>query len=251
MKLTIAHLYPKHLNIYGDQGNLDALVFRLKARKIKVTVKPIGPNDPLVAGSFDLLFSGGGQDRHQLMVAKNLLTKKQVIKKAVENHIPMLTICGSYQLFGRFFKPFKAPKINGLGIFDAYTIASKQRKIGNIIIESNFLTPQTLVGFENHSGNTFLNNQSQSLGRVKYGIGNNDQDKTEGAKTKHCLGCYLHGSLLPRNPHLTDWLIQKALDNIYSKVRLTPVNDQLELKTHQQIINRVSRLRHPLLKYFV
>lgn len=251
MKLTIAHLYPQHLNIYGDQGNLDALIYRLKTRNIQVTINRIGPNDTLKPGSFDLLFSGGGQDRHQLMVAKNLITKKTVIKKAVENNIPMLTICGSYQLFGHFFKPFKAPKLIGLGIFDAYTIASKTRKIGNIVINSNWLSPQTLVGFENHSGNTYLNNPTQSLGQVKYGFGNNNQDKTEGAKLNHCLGCYLHGSLLPKNPHLTDWLIQKALDNNYSNVKLQSLDDRLELKTHQQVVNRVSRLDHPLLKYFV
>jgi lipid II isoglutaminyl synthase (glutamine-hydrolysing) len=251
MKLTIAHLYPRHLNIYGDQGNLDALIYRLKARNIKVILNQIGPNDCLKSGNFDLLFSGGGQDRHQLMVAKNLTSKKNIIRKAVENNIPMLTICGSYQLFGHFFKPFKSPKIQGLGIFNAYTKASKIRKIGNIVIESNWLSPQTLVGFENHSGNTFLNDPSQSLGKVKYGSGNNDLDKTEGAKLNNCLGCYLHGSVLPKNPHLTDWLIKKALGNIYSSVKLKKLDDQLELQTHQQIVKRTSSLSHPLLKYFI
>lgn len=251
MKLTIAHLYPQHLNIYGDQGNLDALTYRLKARNIQLVVNQIGPSDPLKPGSFDLLFSGGGQDRHQLIVAKNLMTKKSVIKSAVANNIPMLTICGSYQLFGHFFKPFKSPKLMGLGIFDAYTVAGKSRKIGNIVVKSDWLSPQTLVGFENHSGDTFLNDPSQSLGRVVNGFGNNELDKTEGAKVKNCLGCYLHGSLLPKNSHLTDWLISKALENKYSRVKLKKLDDQLELKTHQHLINRTSSKSHPLLKYFV
>ncbi len=249
MKLTLAHLYPKHLNIYGDQGNIDTLTYRLKARKIKVVVKRINPNNPLKQGSFDLLFSGGGQDRHQLIVAKDLQSKQNVIKKAVQNNIPMLTICGSYQLFGAYFKPFNGPKLQGINIFDAYTIASKNRKIGNVVVNTNWLSPQTLVGFENHSGNTFLGDTSQSLGAVKFGFGNNDLDKTEGAKTNNCLGCYLHGALLPKNPHLADWLIKKALENKYSSVKLKPLNDQLEFQTHQALLTRTKKLSHPLVKY--
>lgn len=251
MKLTIAHLYPKHLNIYGDQGNIDTLVYRLKARQIQVKVLKINPSDSLKPGSFDLLFSGGGQDRHQLIVAKDLQSKKQVIKKAVKNNIPMLTICGSYQLFGAYFKPFNGPKLMGINIFNTYTVASKNRQIGNVVVKADWLSPQTLVGFENHSGNTFLNDQAQKLGEVIYGHGNNNKDTTEGAKINNCLGCYLHGSLLPKNPHLADWLLKIALGNKYPSAKFKPLNDQIEWDTHMQLINRTKKLRHQVLKYFV
>ncbi len=251
MKLTIAHLYPKQLNIYGDQGNIKALSHRSKLRGIQLTIKKIGLNDQLKPGSFDLLFSGGGQDRHQLIVAKDLQTKKKILTKAVEKNIPMLTICGSYQLFGQFFKPFKGEKLKGINIFNAYTVASKKRKIGNVLINSSQVKPKTVIGFENHSGNTFLNNQSQSFGTVKYGHGNNDQDNTEGCLVNNCLGCYLHGSLLPKNPHLTDWLLKKALENKYSSVKLKPLVDKLEWQAHHAAIKRTKKINNPLLKWFI
>ncbi|MDZ7586869.1 MAG: glutamine amidotransferase [Patescibacteria group bacterium] len=247
MQLILAHLYPNLMNIYGDQGNIQALKFRCQQRQIKLIIKPIHLNSPLPLGSFDLLFAGGGQDQQQQLISSDLFKRRQVLLQAAQNQIPMLTICGSYQLFGTYFKPFTGPKIKGISIFKAYTIASRQRKIGNIIIKTSW---GKLVGFENHSGNTFLQSDTQPLGKVLFGSGNNGQDKTEGAIFNHVFGCYLHGSLLPKNPHFADHLIQLALINKYGPTKLQPLNDQLEWQTHTGAINRTRKLHHPLLKYF-
>jgi len=249
MKLRIAHLYPRLMNIYGDRGNIQALQYRCHQRSITTLINQIRPQDPLKPGNFDLLFAGGGQDQQQLIIAKDLQKHRKVLYQALKQGIPMLTICGSYQLFGRYFQPFKGPKLKGIGLINAYTVASKQRKIGNILIKTNFLTPPTLIGFENHSGNTFLEGKTQPLAKVQLGFGNNGQDKTEGARVNNLFGCYLHGSLLPKNPHLADYLIQLALEKKYGKVKLKPLNDQLEYQTHEKIINRTKKLSHPLLKY--
>jgi len=238
MELILAHLYPKQMNIYGDQGNITAFKYRCHQRQINLIVKSININSPLPSGSFDLLFAGGGQDQQQALISQDLLSRKKILTQALNHHIPMLTICGSYQLFGRFFKPFKGPKLKGLGLFDAYTLASKQRKIGNIIIDSDF---GPLVGFENHSGNTFLSGSTKALGKVIKGFGNNDQDKTEGAVKNNLIGCYLHGSLLPKNPILCDHLIKTALENKYKSVKLKPLSDKLETQARQQA--------YPLVKY--
>ena len=246
MKVIIAHLYPEEMNIYGDRGNIFSLVYRLKQRGIQVLVKSIGLNNPLPPGSFDLLFAGGGQDQQQQLISQDLFKRRQVLLKATQNQVPMLTICGSYQLFGAYFQPFSGPKMTGIGIFDAYTIASKQRKIGNIIIKTKF---GELVGFENHSGNTFLQSRTKALGTVIIGHGNNGLDKTEGAVVNNTFGCYLHGPLLPKNPLFCDYLIQLALENKYGQVKLKPLNDQLEWQAHFSAISRTRKLRHPLLKY--
>ena len=251
MKIIIAHLYPEEMNIYGDRGNIASLIYRLKQRGIEVLLKSIGLNDPLPQGSFDLLFSGGGQDQQQQLITPDLFKRRDVLKKAAEIGIPMLTICGAYQLFGRYFQPFNGPKLKGIGILDAYTVASKQRKIGNIIISSPIALNATpyLVGFENHSGNTFLAANTQPLGQIILGFGNNGQDKTEGAITNNVFGCYLHGSLLPKNPHFCDYLIKLALKKKYQTVTLKPLNDQLEWQAHNAAIKRARQLAHPLLKY--
>ncbi|MCX6816521.1 MAG: glutamine amidotransferase [Candidatus Beckwithbacteria bacterium] len=252
MKITIAHLYPKDLNIYGDRGNIFSLVYRLKQRGIKVFIKSIGLNDPLPQGGFDLLFGGGGQDQQQQLIASDLFKRRVVLLKAAQAGIPMLTICGTYQLFGNYFQPSSGPKIKGIGIFNAYTVASKQRKIGNIIIKANpaVLHPTPyLVGFENHSGNTFLAAATQPLGKVILGFGNNGQDKTEGAVIHNVFGCYLHGSLLPKNPHFCDYLIKLALEKKYGPIKLEPLDDQLEWQAHAAALKRARKLARPLLKY--
>lgn len=231
MELTLAHLYPKQMNIYGDQGNITALKYRCQQRQVKLTIKSIDLKTSLTNGSFDLLFSGGGQDQQQAFISQDLLSRKKVLTQALNHQIPMLTICGSYQLFGTYFQPANGPKIPGLGLFNAFTIASAKRKIGNIIIKSEF---GYLVGFENHSGNTFLSEPTKPLGRIIKGFGNNGQDKTEGAINQNLYGCYLHGSLLPKNPVFCDHLIKTALENKYSSVKLKPLNDALENQARRQ-----------------
>ena len=283
MNLIIAHLYPKLMNIYSDIGNIICLKKRCQWREIKVKVVPIEVGDKFNWQKYDLVFGGGGQDRQQEIVSQDLQKKKKELNQAVEQGIPVLTTCGTYQLFGHYFKTYEGKLIKGISVFDAYTIASHQRKIGNILIELNnsaishqpSAISQFLVGFENHSGNTFItnsvkttsdnqntsevkssntsevtiNNQQSTipLGTVIKGFGNNGQDKTEGAIYKNCLGTYLHGPILPKNPHLADWLILKALQRKYNKKAiLKPLNDTLEWQTHKAAI----KLTHQTKKSF-
>jgi hypothetical protein len=246
MELTLAYLYPKLLNIYGDQGNVLALTYRAQKRGIKLIVKNVNVGNSLKPGSFDLLFAGGGQDQQQIIASRDLQSKKRVLLTAAKRNVPMLTICGSYQLFGEYFKPFKGPKLKGIGLFPAHTIASHERKIGNILINSQF---GQLIGFENHSGNTYLDDQGTAFGKVIIGSGNNDTDQTEGCRIKNVFGCYLHGSLLPKNPKLCDYLLVSALQNRYGKIKFSSLNDQLETSAHDQVIKRTKKLAHPLLKY--
>lgn len=241
MNLTIAHLYPDLLNIYGDRGNIICLKKRCQTRKIKVKVVKISINNLLKPQTYDLFFGGGGQDRQQLIVAKDLQKKKKVLKQEADRGVPMLTICGTYQLFGHYFKTHTGIKIPGISIFNAYTLASHQRKIGNLTIKTHLLNPQTLVGFENHSGNTFINLSSASkpLAKVIKGFGNNGQDKTEGAVFKNVLGTYLHGPILPKNPHLADLLIKLALEVKYQKkISLKPLDDSLEWQAHKAVLKK-------------
>ncbi|MFC1711974.1 type 1 glutamine amidotransferase [Patescibacteria group bacterium] len=252
MQLNIGYLYPKLLNIYGDRGNIIALKKRCQWRGIVVKVIPINIKDNIKSKQYDLFFGGGGQDQQQLVVANDLQTKKQVLKKEADRGIPMLTICGTYQLFGHYFKTHEQTKIPGISIFNTYTVASKVRKIGNITVSLNEniknkyeLKNSTLVGFENHSGNTFIEkreevkNPTLPLGRVIKGFGNNGQDKAEGAVYKNIFGCYLHGPLLPKNPHFADLLIKLALEGKYKKkINLKPLADNLEWQAHEKVINK-------------
>lgn len=238
MKIVIGYLYGDLMNIYGDIGNIIALKKRAQWRGIEVEIKNISMGDKLKKGDVDIFFFGGGQDQAQELVSVDLVKsgKGRIIKQEIERGVPLLAICGGYQLLGDYYQPHKGPKLPGISLFPAYTLASHDRMIGNIVIESMF---GELVGFENHSGKTHLKKDAIALGMVNKGWGNNGKDRTEGCIYKNAIGCYMHGSLLPKNPKLADWLLQKALEVKYGKeIKLEPLDDTLELQAHQKGISR-------------
>lgn len=242
MNLTIGYLYGDLMNIYGDIGNIIALEKRCQWRGIEVKVKNISVGDKLKKGDCDIFFFGGGQDQSQVMVSEDLVKgdKGEVIRNEVERGVPLLSICGGYQLLGEYYQPQNGPKLAGLGLFPVYTKASHERMIGNVVIKLNTdFTDSLIVGFENHSGKTYLKSGGKALGKVTRGFGNNGEDKTEGCTYKNAIGCYMHGSLLPKNPQLADWLIEKALEIKFGKeIKLEPLDDALENLAHDKAIQR-------------
>ena len=240
MKIVIGYLYGDLMNIYGDIGNIIALKKRAEWRGIEVVVKNFTIGKKLSGGDADLFFFGGGQDQQQSLVASDLESsgKGKVIRTKVERGVPLLAVCGGYQLLGEYYKPHRGPRLLGVGLFPAYTLASHDRMIGNIVINSMF---GNLVGFENHSGKTHLKKGALPLGMVKKGFGNNGKDRLEGCIYKNAIGCYMHGSLLPKNPKLADWLLKKALELKYGKeIELDPLDDILESQAHIVAIKKFS-----------
>lgn len=241
MKLSIAHLFPDLLNIYGDRGNILTITRRCQWRDIQVNIQEIGINDTIDPQEYDFYFIGGGQDQQQITVAKRLKEIAPQIREAVDSGAVILAICGGYQLLGHYYQPFDGDKLEGISIIDAYTVAGKTRFIGNVTIEldqSLNVTPKTLVGFENHSGLTYLGNDINPIGKIVVGNGNNGKDSTEGAVYKHVYGTYLHGSLLPKNPHFADLLITQALSRNYGLITLPEIDNNLELTAHQNAVKR-------------
>ncbi len=239
MHIRIAHLYPDLMNIYGDWGNIASLVYRAKQRGITPEVIPLSLGDNLRLGQFDFYFFGGGQDIGQELVAPDLLRIAPQLKEEVESGAAVLAICGGYQLLGRQYQTSDGQTLPGANILPVETIAEKQRFMNNLVVainpklEINKTEAATLVGFENHSGRTHILQPGLSLGRVVKGNGNNGRDGTEGVVHKAAIGTYLHGSFLPKNPHVADWLLAKALERRYGKVELEPLDDTLEWQAHR------------------
>lgn len=243
MQLRIGHLYPDQMNIYGDRGNILTLSQRCRWRGIEPQVVPIGVGDAVDWSSLDVLFFGGGQDSGQALIAQDLVRRLGAsLKAAIEDGAVMLTICGGYQLLGDHFLTHTGEKLPGIGALDLRTVGGHKRLIGNIVVEASLAEgqpPVRLVGFENHSGQTFLGQGVRPLGRVLAGFGNNGEDGTEGAVYKNTIGCYMHGSLLPKNPQLADDLICRALLRRYGSDDLEPIDDALELRAQRTMIERV------------
>ena len=223
--ITIAHLYPDDMNVYGDSGNIVALRKRLEWRGYGCDVVEMQPGQPFDFADVDIVFGGGGQDSGQQRITADLLARGDQLRAAVADGMPMLLVCGLYQLFGLNFDTTDDLHLGGLGIFQATTRASATRLIGNIAVDTTF---GPLVGFENHSGQTRLAAGQQPLGRVRTGWGNNEDGETEGAVTRNAIGTYLHGPVLPKNPVLTDHLILTALRRRGWAQELGALRDELE-----------------------
>lgn len=232
MDLRIVHLYPDLMSIYGDRGNVLALAQRARWRGIDVDVRAHTAGARLDPEWGDLYFFGGGQDQGQDVVGEDLRGPNgEHLRSAIASGAAVLSVCGGYQLLGHEYVPEDAPAIPGLGVLDVRTRAGKRRFVGNLLVEAE---GGKLVGFENHSGRTYLGPAARPLGRVLVGGGNNGEDHTEGAVQGKVVGCYLHGSLLPKNPWLADLLLGWALERRHGPVSLDPLDDGPELAAHSQ-----------------
>lgn len=238
--LRIGHLYPDAMNIYGDIGNVRALTQRARWRDVDVEVRDIqdGPAD---LESCDILFMGGGQDRDQSRIFRDFAaSKRESLERAIAQGTAVLAVCGGYQLLGHSYVDADGNELQGLGLLDLRSSAGGDRWIGNVVIESAaelHLTPRTLVGFENHGGRTHLGPGLTPLGRVVVGGGNNGEDRGEGVVSGRVIGTYLHGSLLPKNPALADWLLAAGLAHNKGETDpapLQPLDDTVELAAHRR-----------------
>ena len=211
-ELTIVSLYPRDMNIYGDRGNVLALARRAREHGFAPRVVEVNAGDALPE-HVDLVIGGGGQDSGQGRVAADLATRADEIRAWAADGMPMLMICGLYQLFGHRFVTHTGDELRGIGVLDVETRGGSERMIGNVIVDSDDFGE--IIGYENHSGDTRLGPGSRPLGRVVQGAGNNPDDGVEGARSGNVIGSYLHGSLLPKNPAISDFLIGEAAKRRY------------------------------------
>ncbi len=221
-QLHIVHLYAAEMNIYGDTGNRIILQQRLLRRGFNVHVSVVGVGDDIPSDA-NLILGGGGQDKGQEAVSADLMQKSADLHRLRDAGVPMLMICGMYQLFGAYFLTQENKEVPGIGLVDAHTVASGERLVGNIVTQSMH---GELIGYENHSGRTYLGQQARPLATVLQGGGNNGKDHTEGLIQQNIIGTYMHGPVLSKCPKLADWLLEQAiLCAGYEKTVLEPLKD--------------------------
>ena len=236
-ELTVYHFMPDKLNLYSDIGNIIALRQRAKLRNNQLNVVDINETEGITLDNCDIFFIGGGSDREQALATKELSKIKTVLKDAIEEGMPGLTICGGYQFLGSKYITPDGTELAGLNILDFYTESQTNRLTGDIVIESK--TFGTIVGFENHGGRTY--HKFGTLGHVTHGYGNNDEDAKEGIHYKNLLGTYLHGPILPKNHEITDYLLEKACERKGIAFEPKQVDNTEEEAAKQVIVDRVAK----------
>lgn len=240
MKLTIGHLYPDLLNLYGDRGNIQCMMKRSIWRGIEAETIAFSMGDSIDFSKLDIVLLGGGSDREQRIVCSKLSSIRDDFRSYVEDGGSVIAVCGGYKLLGHYYKTEEGT-LEGLSLVDLYTEQGSPRLIDNIVLENpDFSLP--IVGFENHGGRTYIGN-NKPFGKVLYGHGNNGEDGTEGVLYKNVVGTYLHGPLLPKNPHICDYLLSNALERKYGNGTLSPLDDTQEKEANQFIYNRF--VQHP------
>ncbi len=234
MTLKIGHLYPTLMSVAADRGNLFSIQKRCKWRGIATEVDQIFVKQTPDFTQYDILLLHGAADREMEIASRDIQSKATSLREAVESNTVFLSVCAGFQLLGHYYKPFQGPELKGVGLLDLYTEGGSTRFMTHMALECSF--PETgnkvLVGYENHSGRTYLGPKAQPLGKVLAGWGNNGKDGGEGASYKNIFGTYLHGPLLPKNPWFTDLVILRALERRYGKVELTPLDDTTENAAH-------------------
>lgn len=211
--IDVVSLYPRDMNIYGDSGNVLTITRRLALYGYRPQVHELNQNDPW-PDHVDMILGGGGQDTGQKKIIDDLFRRADALRAYAADGVPMLMICGLYQLFGDYFETIDGTRLDGIGVIGAHTIGQDVRMIGNLVEHSEQFGD--IIGYENHSGQTFLDAGVEPLGRVDHdGTGNNGEDHTEGARVNNVIGTYMHGSLLPKNPAISDFLIGAAATRRY------------------------------------
>ena len=234
-QLRILQLYPRDMNIYGDWGNVLTVMRRAQWHGYEPVLLEYNPGDAFPE-DVDIIIGGGGQDAGQDKIQNDLLKISPTLHELAEADTPMLVICGLYQLFGKFFKTKDGHVIKGIELLDIETHGGPERMIGNIITMSEEFGE--IIGYENHSGQTFLGIDVKPLGKVVRGAGNNGQDDYEGARYRNVIGSYLHGSLLPKNPAIADWLIEKAAIKKFGDFTPSVIDDRFAQNARAVAIKR-------------
>lgn len=241
--VKLCHLYPDHMNIYADRGNIAVFRRRLEWRGLSLEVVEVGLGEPIPADCH-LYYLGGGQDRDQMLVAEDLAHKADPLRHAAYDGAVVLGVCGGYQLLGHSYMAANGRTMPGVGLLDAETTAGTSRLIGDVVLEVTLNgRTRTVVGYENHAGRTHLGGGCTPLGRLHRGHGNNGDDRCEGAVAGRRVGTYLHGPLLPKNPWLADTLLGWALDHAGRPVELEPLDDDLEGSAHAVAATRAGKRR--------
>ncbi len=207
MKIKIAHLYYDLLNLYGENGNIIALINAFSKKGLKTDVDLLTVDDKKEFDKYDLLYIGSGNDEDLIIALNDLKKDIENIKKTIKKGTFVISTGNSRILFGKSFELNKE-KIKALNIFDYYAKDNNERIVGESIMK---FEDYDLIGFQNRS--SIIYQDSNYLFKIKTGHGNNKQENYEGFKKYNFYSTYLLGPIFIRNPKFTEMIINEVIKN--------------------------------------
>ena len=228
--IKIAHLYYDLMNLYGEAGNVMALVKTFDEQNITCIVDKLTIGDKMNLSNYDIIYMGQGSEENQLIVLDDILKHKETLKNAINKEKFVICTGNAYELFGKYIEK-NGKKYNCLNIFDYYSKELDERIKGEQVFECEFLS-DPVIGFQNRQ--CVMSNKSNHLFTVINGHAGNYKTKYEGIHYKNFYGTYMIGPLLIRNPHLTNYIVKEILDK--KNIDYIPITNTLDYKAYNEFV---------------
>ena len=244
--LRIVHLYPDLLNLYGDAGNLKVLARRCEWRGIPVAIDEVSFGDDAEAAAStiaqaDIVFVGSGSEREQRMACQQLQGLREALASYIGDDGVVLAVSGGFHILGSTWV-LGDQQIEGLGLLGASVRQddAASRHVGDVVLDVA-CADMPVIGYENHAGHIELEAGIAPFGTIRAGHGfGNDGAGGDGALVRNVLATNLHGPLLPKNPQVADYLIQRALERrLGSPCTLQPLDDEAERQANAFMMQRL------------
>ena len=193
--ITIAHLYPYELALYGENGNIKALTYYLDKENIKYKVILIDKEDKLEFSKYDFIYIGSGRKKYLEDVKKRLLPYKEELENYIENDKILLVTGNAISIFT---------------FLNKYDVEYCEKREVHDVDATTSLCKGSIKGFQNTE--YFISTTKDILFNINEGVGNN-KTLMEGFKYKNFYATSIIGPILARNDNLCNYFIKLLTDD--------------------------------------
>ena len=235
--IRIAHLYYDLLNLYGEDGNIKALLNALSKLNIEYSFDKLSINDDINFQNYDFIYIGSGTENNLNIVLDNIKKYIKDIKNYIDSGKIMLITGNAIDMFGKYIKTIDENKIYTLDIFNFYSIEQEERIVSEVMFKMDTLKP--LIGFYNTSYSMceeVVKNYNK-LFEVSNIIGyNKDKIKFVGINKNNFYGTHIIGPLLVRNPELLRFFINRIIEVCNIEIDSVSLDFSFEQKAKEEFI---------------
>lgn len=195
MQITIGHLYPYELTLYGENGNLKALKYALEKRGVKVEIVRINKEDKIDFNRFDFVYAGSGKRSFLDEISVRLEPFKDDILDYIKKDKVFLVTGNAISIFGF------------LGLYEVEEFGN--RKVADVAATTS-LCKENIKGFQNTE--FLIKGTKNVLFNMNSGFGN-DGTFIEGVQEHNFYATSIIGPILARNDNLVNYFVDILLEN--------------------------------------